>query len=357
MKFFKDKPQKPRSRIKTFLLVFGLSLIFISCVTGGALKYWYQTNLKPASQQSSTVMVVIPAGYSASQIANLLQSQGVIKNAMVFELYLRFAHLRDSLKAGEYQLDPSLSVQEIVDIITGGQVYTELFTILPAQRLDEIRQAFITAGFDEADVDAALNAANYTGYSALVDKPAGASLEGYLYPESYQVTSTTTVAEIVAQALNQMSVALTNEIVAGFRAQGLNVHQGVTLASIVEQEASSASDRNMVAGVFLNRLAINMMLGSDVTYHYAAAVTGQEPTPFIDSPYNTRMYAGLPPGPISNVSAGSLEAVAHPTASEYLFFVAGDPVGDNPSIIYYSKTQAEHDALANQYCHELCEGY
>jgi UPF0755 protein len=357
MKFFKNKPLKQRSRLKTFLLVFGLSLIFIGCATGGALKYWYQTNLKAVSQQSAKVLVVIPSGYSAEQIANLLHSQGLIKNTTVFELYVRFAHLRDSLKAGEYQLDPSLSVQQIVDILNGGQVYTELFTILPAKRLDQIRQSFITAGFTESDVDAALNPANYVNYPALVDKPAGATLEGYLYPESYQITATTTVAEIVGQALNQMDAALTDEIVAGFAAQGLNVHQGVTLASIVEQEASSAADRQMVAGVFLNRLAIGMALGSDVTYHYAADVTGQEATPFIDSPYNTRKYTGLPPGPISNVSASSLQAVANPTPSEYLFFVAGDPVGDAPSIIYYSKTQAEHEAYASQYCHTLCSTY
>ena len=95
-----------------------------------------------------------------------------------------------------------------------------------------------------------------------------------------------------------------------------------------------------------------MALGSDVTYRYAAVLTGQEPTPFIDSPYNTRKYPGLPPGPISNVSKVSLDAVANPTASDYLFFVAGDD-----GVTYYSKTAAEHEALAKEHCKKLCSTY
>jgi UPF0755 protein len=95
-----------------------------------------------------------------------------------------------------------------------------------------------------------------------------------------------------------------------------------------------------------------MALGSDVTYRYAAIITGQEPSPFIDSRYNTRKYAGLPPGPISNISANSLNAVANPSPNDYLFFVAGD---DGKT--YYSKTQAEHEALAEQYCKVLCSTY
>jgi UPF0755 protein len=362
---FKNGTPKPKIRLKTILLVSALSLVFAACALTAGLKHWYQSNLRPLSRQSSEVVVAIPAGYSTEAIAKLLQSESVIKNATAFEWYIRFAHLRDSLQAGEYTLDPSLSVQQITDMLANGKVNTKLFTILPAHRdengtyvssLDQIKATFLDDGFSQSEIEAAFDPFLYANHPALATKPAEASLEGYLYPESYQMTSSTTVRDIIEMSLDQMDLALTADILAGFAQQGLTQFQGITLASIVEQEASSFTDRQIVAGVFLNRLKIGMTLGSDVTYHYIAAITGQDPTPFIDSPYNTRMYAGLPPGPISNVSSSSLEAVANPTPSDYLFFVAGDPI-DGISTIYFSKTQAEHEALARQYCIELCSTY
>ena len=116
-----------------------------------------------------------------------------------------------------------------------------------------------------------------------------------------------------------MAKALTPELIDQFTVQGLSIHKAVTLASIVEQEVSKTADRKMVARVFLNRLKINMALGSDVTYKYAAAVTGQQPSPFIDSPYNTYKNPGLPPGPISNVTISSISAVANPSVMTIFF--------------------------------------
>ncbi|HUD03398.1 MAG TPA: endolytic transglycosylase MltG [Patescibacteria group bacterium] len=323
-------------------------------VTAGALgaRYWYQQQLKPLNQQSTKISITVPTGYSTKQIAQLLQDKHIIRSATAFEWYVRNSDSKNSLKAGQYQLDPSLTVADLVTIIAGGKIQTKLFTILPGQRIDQIRAAFIKAGFVTTDVDAALNSLNYKNYSALVDKPSSATLEGYLYPETFQTTSSTTVKDIISQSLGEMAKALTPDIINKFQKQALSIHQAVTLASIVEQEVSKPYDRQMVAGVFLNRLKANIPLGSDVTYHYAAIITGQQPNPNIDSPYNTRLYAGLPPGPISNVSASSLNAVANPIQSDYLFFVTGDN-----GTTYYSKTAAEHDAQAAQYCKVLCSSY
>ena len=348
---------KPKNKLLNILFIVGLVIILAGCSTALGLRQWYVGNLKPLNEESVKVDVVIPSGYTVAQIADLLQESKVIKNATAFEWYIRFANLRDKMQAGEYQLDSALSAQEVALMITKGKVNTALFTILPGQRLDEIKTDLIKAGFDSAEIESAFNTTQYKNHPALASKPSAASLEGYLYPESFQTTASSTAKEIVEQALDQMAEALSPSIIDGFEAHGLTTYQGLILASIVEQEASSANDRKMVAGVFYNRLAQGIALGSDVTYHYAAVITGQEPTPFIDSPYNTRKYAGLPPGPISNVSASSLDAVAHPIASDYLFFVAGDPVDNNPSVIYYSKTQAEHEALAREYCKSLCSTY
>lgn len=351
MKYLKGK-RSAKQKAKIIIASFGLIALAVIVAVAFWVRYWYQENLKPLSRQSTIVLVDIPIGSSAEQIGQLLQQKGIIKSSKAFEWYVRSSNLRDKLKAGQYQLDAAKSVSEIVKVISEGDVKTDLFTILPGQRIDQIKTALQKAGFNSQAIDKALDPASYKNHPVLVAKPTVASLEGYLFPESFQTTASSTASEIIKQSLDQMANVLTPDIIAQFQSQGLGIHQAITLASIVEKEVSNIADRRVVAGVFLNRLSIGMVLGSDVTYHYAAVILGQEPTPFIDSPYNTRKYAGLPPGPISNVSASSLEAVANPKKTDYLYFVAGD---DGKT--YFSKTIEEHEALAREHCKILCSTY
>lgn len=333
--------------------IFFISLaIFVVLIIGLAVsvRIWYQQQLQPRTTTSIPIDVTISSGSTPSQIANLLESKKVIKNAKAFEWYLRNKGLGNDLQAGEYNLDSSQSVSQIVDSLATGKVQKNLFTILPGQRLDQIKKALLKYGYSEADVNAALDPATYKNHPALVTKPTGASLEGYLYPDSFQTTSTTTPKDIVEQSLDAMAAALTPELINQFQKQGLNPYQGITLSSIVEQEVPGFDDRRMVAQVFLNRLKTNMALGSDVTYYYAAALLGVEPSPAIDSPYNTRKYPGLPPGPISNVTKSVMQAVADPNPNNYLFFVAGD---DGKT--YYAITNQEHEANIKKYCTKLCQ--
>lgn len=350
MKYIHGSFAKKRGVKMTTLVGVVLLILVIVGVLGA--RYWYQQELKPLSEQSTKISVVIPTGYSTKQIAQLLQDNHVIRSATAFEWYVRNSDSRDNLKAGQYKLDSSLSVTNLVAIIAGGKIEVKLFTVLPGQRLDQIKAAFIKAGFTAAAVDTAFNPSDYKSYPALINKPSGASLEGYLYPQSFQTTNKTTVQDIVSQSLDEMAKALTPDLIFKFQKQGLTINKAVTLASIVEQEVSKPYDRQMVAGVFLNRLKAGMLLGSDVTYRYASILAGVPPDPSIDSPYNTHLYIGLPPGPISNVSASSLYAIANPIQSDYLFFVTGDN-----GITYYAKTAAEHDAQAAQYCKVLCSTY
>jgi UPF0755 protein len=199
-------------------------------------------------------------------------------------------------------------------------------------------------------VDKALYPAQYADHPALADKPTNASLEGYLYPDSYQKTADTKPETIIRASLDEMQKHLTPELRAAMSKQGLTVHEGVVLASIVEQEVSKKADKPTVAQVFLLRLKKGMPLGSDVTAFYGSIKAGQAPSVSYDSPYNTRLHPGLPPGPISNVSQASLEAVANPAGSDYLYFVAGDD-GNT----YFSHTNEEHEALTKQYCKKLCQ--
>jgi UPF0755 protein len=208
----------------------------------------------------------------------------------------------------------------------------------------------LKAGFSAADVDKALDPAQYPNNPALVDKPVAASLEGYLYPDSFQKTADTLPSTIVAASLAEMQDHLTPELRTAFAAEGFSTHQAITLASVVEKEVSSQDDRNKVAQVFLLRLKKNMPLGSDVTVLYGAIAAGQKtPSLGFDSPYNTHIHTGLPAGPISNVTGSSLKAVAFPANTDYLYFVSGDD-----GVTHFSHTVQEHEALTQQYCKKLC---
>jgi UPF0755 protein len=326
----------------------------VTLLTGAAAaQYLYTQNLKPLSASQKQVQVTVPTGAAVSEIAQMLEEKGVIKAAWAFEWYVRTNSLRDRLQAGTYSLRPNQTVQDIADTLTNGKIQTDLVTILPGQRLDQIRSSLVSnSGFTQESVDAALDPSQYIDHPALVDKPVEASLEGYLYPESYQKTAETTPEEIIAASLDETQKRLTPSVRAAFAKRGLTVHEGVILASIVEQEVSNIDDKPTVAQVFLSRYEQDISLGADPTALYGAIVSGAEPSVFYDSPYNTRIYVGLPPGPIGNVSESSLQAVANPSRTDYLFFVAGDD-----GITYFSRTLEEHEALTKEHCKQLCSSY
>lgn len=347
MRYTTKVPKKNRwPRRLTFVLLIGLALIIGATITVRAM---YSQNLKPVSDSQQTQLVTIETGATLNTIADQLQKQGLIRSSWAFKLYVSSKQARSELQAGTYAFSPSQTIAQIVAKLTQGKVATNTVTILPAQRIDQIRAAFINDGFNPTDVDKALSPSTYANNPALVDKPASASLEGYLYPDSFEKTANTTAEQIIQQSLSEMQAQLTPDIRSAFAKHGLSTYQGITLASIVEQEVSKQTDRDQVAQVFLSRLQQNMMLGSDVTARYGSIVAGKTPSLTYDSPYNTLIHKGLPPTPISNVSTSSLRAVANPANTDWLYFVAGDD-----GTTHFSKTFADHQALTDQYCHKLC---
>jgi UPF0755 protein len=310
----------------------------------------YTMNLQPVSSSTEQKAIIVEPDSNVSTIARQLKDAGLIRQVWAFERYVRITGLGSKLQAGTYKFSPSLSATDIAKKIAAGKVAVDLVTILPGSRLTQIRDSLIKAKFDAAQVDAALEPTQYAASPALADKPIGASLEGFLYPDSYQKNANTDPKVIIQQSLDEMSAKLTPVLRDAFAKQGMSVYQAVTLASIVEQEVPSSSDRAQAAQVFLKRLATGMPIGSDVTAFYGAISAGQKPSVTYDSPYNTLLHKGLPPGPISNVSASSLNAVANPAGTDWLFFVSGD---DGKT--YFSHTLEEHEALTKQYCHKLCQ--
>ena len=315
-----------------------------------AVRHVYNLELRPVSTSQSTQIFTVTEGSSVTQIADQLESRHLIRSAWAFELYVHSQELSDQLQAGTYAFSSSQGAASIVTTMTKGKIATKLVTILPGKRIDQVRADLINDGFSPTSVNAALNPAQYSGLPALAFKPASVdTLEGLLWPDSFDKDSSTQPSFIIRESLVEMGQHLTPALQASFAAEGLTTYQGLTLASIVEQEVSKQSDRTQVAQVFLSRLKANMMLGSDVTANYGAIEAGQSPSLTYDSPYNTLLHTGLPPSPISTVDTSSLDAVAHPASTNWLYFVTGDN-----GTTYFSTNLQDQQSLTKEYCHKLC---
>lgn len=230
------------------------------------------------------------------------------------------------------------------------------FTIRPGETIFDIQDSLIERGYSAAEVEAAFSA-DYD-FDFLKKRPAGATLEGYLYGETYEFYETATVKDILTKFLEGMDKIISeNNLEARYADQGLTLHEGITLASIVQKE-SPAGEQATVAQVFLSRLNYGWRLGSDVTVSYALDVLNPDrdrnhndnaSVLTVDSCYNTRINTGLPCGPISNPNLAALLAVAEPADTSYLFFLTGDD-----GLMYYSYTEAEHNQNAYLHCQDLC---
>lgn len=326
--------------------------VLVALSVGGVViaRNTYERGLQPVSSSQTTQIFTVKPGSSVKQIANKLQDERLIRSSWAFQLYVQRKELSDKLQAGTYALAPSQGTAAIVTTMTKGKVATRLMTILPGRRIDQVRADFINDGFSPTAVDAALDPRSYADVPVLAYKPDTVStLEGLLWPESYQRQPDTDPAVIIRQSLEAMGEQLTTDVQAGFAAQGLTTYQGLILTSMVLQEVSKEADQAQAAQVFLSRLKDGHALGSDVTAHYGAIIAGKAPSVEYDSPYNTRIRTGLPPSPVSTINSTSLAAVISPAKTDWRYFVSGDD-----GTTYFSRTIEEHEALSQKYCHKLC---
>lgn len=341
--------KRKRSWVKILLL----SIVTLVVLAGLALFAGWRyvtSNLEPVNPKGSAQEITIEHGLSVGQIGTQLEKAGLVRKAWAFQRYVQIRGGARYLQAGTYTLSPSQSTPAIVEQLTHGKVATKLVTILPGQRLDQVRSSLINQGFNEAEVDAALEPTQYENLAVLADKPKGASLEGYLYPDSFDRTNSTTAKDIVEQSIGLMGRQLTPYRTAKFEQQGLTTYQALILASIVEKEVVTQSDRAQAAQVFIKRIHLGVSLGSDITVFYGSELVGRGQDINYDSAYNTRIHTGFPPTPVSNVSTVSLDAVANPASTDWLFFVAGDD-----GVTHFSRTVEEHNALTKQFCQKLCQ--
>lgn len=348
-----------------------IAIVVLLGIAGAAAFGYYRYNLRSVAdtehvctgEDCNNTVFSVENGSSVNSIAVNLEKAGLIRNSLVFQIYVRLNAGQKSLKAGEYSLNETMSVEDITDILLkGGRENVFSLTIFPGETIRQIKKNLVTIGYSEEDVETAFNRQyNDKEYNWIFEgKPENTSLEGYIFGETYEFYRDDTVDTIIERTLTEMAkVIKENDLQAKFAEQGLNLYQGITLASIVQREANNAVDQAKVAQIFYNRLRNNDRLGSDVTTQYAVDLVDPDRQQYtdnamaleIDSPYNTRKYAGLPPGPISNPGEDALKAVATPDQSvaDYYFFLTGDD-----GLMYYSITDAEHQQNIIDHCAELC---
>jgi UPF0755 protein len=339
----------PRKKSRKWLWWVAIPGALLAILVAGAITAlaWYNDALKSKSTDETPVTIQIESGASIDQVATELEQKGIIKSALAFSVYMKLGN-RDVIKTGSYLLAPNQSVEEIVSWLNEGRVSTRRVTILPGQTLKQIRATLIEDGFSEAAVDAALK--KTYDHKLLANKPDDATLEGYIFPETYFVTTDSTPEQLLIRTFDEFEKKIEeNGLRAKLRARGFDLYEGITLASIVGKEVAKPDEQKQVAQVFETRLERDMMLGSDPTYQYAADMLGVERAVNIDSPYNTRIHKGLPPGPIANFNLSALIAVGDPAPGDYLFFVAGDD-----GVTHFSHTFEEHQQKVQKYCQKLC---
>ncbi|MCL6595237.1 MAG: endolytic transglycosylase MltG [Firmicutes bacterium] len=285
------------------------------------------TSAAPARPgERRTVLVRIPAGAGLMDVARTLGRYGLVRSPVYFAFLAWVRGDASRLEAGTYRLSPGMPPGDILRRLVRGETATVAVTVVPGMTVVEVAHVLAAHGLVgvAAFLRYAAHAAPPPGFAAAagVRQP----LEGYLYPDTYRIPVGSTPAEIVAPMLREFAAAFGPQERAAARAEGLTPAEAVTLASIVQREASDPHVRRLVAAVFLNRLRLGMPLGSDATVYYAADVAPGGRLTRADfalpSPYNTYLHTGLPPGPIDNPGGGALTAALHPARADYLYFFA-----------------------------------
>lgn len=312
---------------------------------------------EPAGDGFTPAPFTVSSGETADVIAANLAQLGLLNNTELFLNYLRFHGLDAQLEAGEFIIDPQQTIPQMAAVLTEAVVQEIELRFVEGWRLEQMADHL--ADNPAANVDATQFLAivqrqttfDLSPYPFLADLPPTTSLEGYLFPDTYRVPPDADAAYLVNLMLQTFDRRVTAAMRQGYLAQGLSLHEAVTLASIVEREAVVATERPIIAGVFYNRLAQGIKLEADPTVQYplgyqpAADSWWKSPLSLddlaLDSPYNTYLYAGLPPNPIANPSLSSLESVAFPTETAFIFFVA-DCTAAVPGSHAFSVTYEEH---------------
>ena len=353
--FKKVKQRKQEGRTVRKIVGFtSLAIILIIGIVAFAGYTYIQSALEPVDPEATTgIEVEIPIGSSLTTIAKILQENGIIKDAQIFKYYTKFKNESD-FQAGNYTMTQSMTLDEIIESLKTGRVYREpVFTVTVPEGLTLEQIANVIEKNTEFTADEFMKKVTNLDFvesmigtypelitEDILNENIRFALEGYLYPATYSFyEENPSLEEIIKTMISQ-----TEEVLKGYSAlleeKQMTVHELLTFASLLEEEATAQTDRETIASVFYNRLEIGMPLQTDPTVLYALG-SHKDQVLYedlkVENPYNTYVINGLPPGPIANAGKTSLEAVLNPTKTEYLYFLA-DKEGTN----HFAKTYDEH---------------
>lgn len=347
--------------VRRIVLMITLSLLLMLALIAGGGYLYIQSALKPVAPASKEQkMVEIPIGSSSTAIGKVLESHGIIKDATVFKYYVKLKN-ESGFMAGNYQFSPSMKIADIVSRLKTGRLTAKpvvKITIPEGKQLREI--AHLIAKATNKPDDVVFNQLNNKvyihtlmgKYPSLLTKEMENStvlypLEGYLYPATYSFYKPKPSLEEIVTAMLDKTNAVLVQYTQESKQKQLSVHQLLTMASLIEEEATGKADRAKIASVFYNRIQKGMPLQTDPTVLYAQGkhkdrVLYEDLK--VDSPYNTYKNTGLPPGPIANAGRSSIEAALNPAKTDYYYFLATSDGG-----VIFTKTLAEHNQEKAKY--------
>lgn len=331
-----------------FALALSAGLAWYVAQTPGSVFSDEPEHVIPApAAQGKTVLITVKKGESAKSIGDTLQEQGIIRSSRLFEVLVGITGVQDSLEAGDYEFDPGLPAIEVVRRIAEGRTASREVLIPEGRRVEEVADILDRGGVvKKQDFLDALVRSRYTEpFLAQTDTT---DLEGYVFPATYDFFRDEKPADVVDTFLKAFQANVADKL--QLEGQDLTLDQVITLASIVEREAAVASERPVIASVYLNRMRLGIPLQADPTVQYALAQSAASVSQYgywktgltlddlkVDSPYNTYVHPGLPPGPIASPGFDSIEAVVRPARTNYLFFVA-----KNDGTHVFAETLEEH---------------
>lgn len=349
--------QDEAKTVRKIVMITAISILILILIIGIGVFFYINSALKPVDSDNKTLkQVEIPIGSSTSSISQILEDNDIIKDARVFKYYIKFKNESD-FQAGKYELSQSMTFDEIIKTIqTGKLVHEAVFkmTIPEGKQLKEI--AKIIADNTKQDEKAVFNELNNKEFikkmqakfpelltNEIWGKNIKYPLEGYLYPATYEYfEEKPTTEKIVTDMINK-----TNSVLEKYhdqmQAKKMTPHKLLTLASLIEEEATAKTDRAQISSVFYNRMEIGMPLQTDPTVLYAL---GEHKDRVlykhlkVEDPYNTYVVKGLTPGPIANAGETSIQAALEPADTDYLYFLA-----NKKGEVFYAKTLEEHNKL------------
>ncbi|TWH48919.1 endolytic transglycosylase MltG [Sporomusa sp. KB1] len=311
---------------------------------GALLVGWTLT--EPVSSKGEPILVSIKTGTPAKVIAEDLEKQNLIKNAVVFRVAAKLQGLENSLQAGEYSISPAMPVRQMLTMMSQGQTAYQQFTVPEGYTVDQIAELLAEKKLANPEKFKAL-AKNFAPFSYMAANPnTKYSVEGFLFPDTYRLARGTSEEELLTMMVKQFDAKMTPDSRQRAAELGLSIREVIIMASLVEKEAKLNEEQPVIAGVFANRIKQNMPLQSCATIQYILGYPKAELTiqdTEIASPYNTYQIMGLPPGPIANPGTAAIKAVLSADKTDYLYFVA-----DKQGKHHFSNSYAEHLLAINQ---------